>query len=60
MSILIAEVSDIHDISIGDEGGLIGREWDHEVPVEELASLSDTINCEFLARPSPAISQSVV
>jgi alanine racemase len=60
MSILMAEASDIHDVSIGDEGVLIGREWDDEVPVKEIAPSSDTIDCEFLARPSPAISRSGV
>jgi alanine racemase len=60
MNILMADVTDIADVSIGDEVVLIGRQGDDEVPVEELASLSDTINYEFLARLSPAISRSVI
>jgi len=60
MNILMADVTDIPGVSIGDEVVLIGRQGDDEVPVEELASLSDTINYEFLARLSPAISRSVI
>ena len=60
MNILMADVTDIPDVSLGDEVVLIGRQGDEEVQVEELASLSDTINYEFLARLSPAISRSMV
>jgi len=60
MNILMADVTDILDVSIGDEVVLIGRQGDEEVQVEELASLSDTINYEFLARLSPAITRSMV
>jgi len=60
MNILMADVTDILDVSVGDEVVLIGRQGDEEVQVEELASLSDTINYEFLARLSPAITRSMV
>jgi alanine racemase len=60
MNILMANVTDIPGVSIGDEVVLIGRQGDDEISVEELASLSDTINYEFLARLSPAISRSVI
>jgi len=60
MNILMADVTDIPDVSIGDEVVLIGRQGDEEVQVEELALLSDTINYEFLARLSPAIPRSIV
>ncbi len=60
MNILMADVTDIPDVSVGDEVVLIGRQGDEEVQVEELASLSETINYEFLARLSPAISRSIV
>ena len=60
MNILMVDVTDIPDVSIGDEVVLIGRQGDEEIQVEELASLSDTINYEFLARLSPAISRSIV
>jgi alanine racemase len=60
MNILMADVTDIDGVSIGDEVVLIGRQGEDEVPVEELASLSDTINYEFLARVSPMIPRVVV
>lgn len=60
MNILMADVTDIEDVSIGDEAVLIGRQDKGEVQVEELASLSDTINYEFLARLSPSIPRTVV
>jgi len=60
MNILMADVTDIPGVSIGDEVVLIGRQGDDQVSVEELASLSDTINYEFLARLSPLIHRVVV
>jgi alanine racemase len=50
MNILMADVTDIPEVAIGEEAVLIGRQGEDEVQVEELASLSDTINYEFLAR----------
>jgi len=60
MNILMADITDIPNVSIGDEVVLIGRQAQDEVSVEELASLSDTINYEFLARLSPSIVRSVI
>ncbi len=60
MNILMADVTDIDGVSIGDEVVLIGRQGEDEVPVEDLANLSDTINYEFLARLSPSIPRTVV
>jgi alanine racemase len=60
MNILMADVTDIPEVAIGEEAVLIGRQGEDEVQVEELASLSDTINYEFLARLSPSIPRSVV
>jgi alanine racemase len=60
MNILMADVTDIPEVSIGDEVVLIGRQGEDEVTVEELASQSETINYEFLARISPSISRRVV
>jgi alanine racemase len=60
MNILMADITDIPDVSIGDEAVLIGRQGDEHISVEELASLSDTINYELLARLSPAIPRLVV
>jgi alanine racemase len=60
MNILMVDVTDIEGVSIGDEVVLIGRQGEDEVPVEDLAALSDTINYEFLARLSPSIPRTVV
>jgi alanine racemase len=60
MNILMADVTDIPGVMIGDEAVLIGSQGEDEVQVEELAGLSDTINYEFLARLSPSISRLVV
>lgn len=60
MNFLVADVTDIPEVGIGDEGVLFGRQGGDEIPVEELASLGDTINYEFLARLSPAIPRMVV
>jgi len=59
-NVLMADVTDITDVSIGDEVVLIGRLGDDEIPVEEIASLSDTIRNESLTRLSPGISCSAV
>jgi alanine racemase len=56
----MADVTDIPGVSIGDEVVLIGRQGDDRIDVEELASLSETINYEFLARLSPTIPRTVV
>jgi alanine racemase len=60
MNILIADVTDIPEVSIGDEVVLIGQQGGDEIEVEELATLSDTINYEFLARLSPEIPRVVI
>ena len=60
MNIQIADVTDIPEVSIGDEVVLIGQQGGDEIGVEELATLSDTINYEFLARLSPTIPRVVV
>ena len=60
MNILMVDVTDIPEVSIGDEVVLIGKQGGDEIEVEELATLSDTINVEVLARLSPAIPCVVV
>jgi alanine racemase len=60
MNILMADVTDIPDVRIGDEAILLGGDEENAVPAEELAELSGTINYEFLARLAPTIPRSVV
>ncbi len=60
MNILMADVTDIPGVAVGDEAVLLGRQGDLEVTAEELAQLSDTINYELLSRLAAGISRSVV
>jgi len=60
MNILVADVTDIPEVSIGDEVVLIGQLGSDEIEVEELATLSETINYEFLTQLSPTIPRVVV
>jgi alanine racemase len=60
MNILMADVTDIPDVRIGDEALLLGGVGEGAVPAEELAELSGTINYEFLARLAPTIPRMVV
>jgi len=60
MNILMADVSDIPGVCVGDEVVLIGQQDTTQVTAEELAALSDTINYEFVARLSHSIPRFVV
>ena len=60
MNIMMADITDIPGVSIGDDVVLIGGRGDERIEVEELALLSETINYEFLARLSPEIPRVVV
>jgi alanine racemase len=59
MNIFMVDLTDIPDVSIGDEAVLVGRSGDTVIAADELASLCETINYEFLARLSPAIVRRV-
>jgi len=50
MNILMADVTDIPDVGVGDRAVLLGRQGELEVSAEEMAELSGTINYEILAR----------
>jgi alanine racemase len=60
MNIMMADVTDIPGVVIGDEAVLIGSQGTATVTAEELAALSETINYELLARLSPAIPRVLV
>jgi alanine racemase len=60
MNILMADVSDIRDVTVGDEVVLLGRQGASEVTAEELAELSGTINYELLARLASGIPRVVL
>ncbi|MFL5319678.1 MAG: alanine racemase [Myxococcaceae bacterium] len=48
MDMVMADVTDIPGVAVGDEVVLLGRQGSEEIPVEELASLSETIPYEVL------------
>ena len=60
MTILMADATDILEVSIEDRVVPIRRQVNGDVPVEEPTSLSDSVNNAILARLSPAVSRSVV
>jgi len=60
MNIIMVDVTDVPDASVGDEVVIVGSQGDAAVSVEELAGMSGTINYEFLARISPSIPRVVV
>ncbi len=60
MNIMMADVTDVEGVSIGDEVILVGGRDGETVAAEELAALSDTINYELLARISPMVARFVV
>jgi alanine racemase len=54
----VLNVSDVDDVCVGDEVVLIGRQGDQEIPVEELADLTGTINyevCTWLSARVPRL-----
>jgi len=59
MNILMADVTDVPGVEIGDRVTLIGTDGDVRIAAEDLAELSGTINYEFLARLSPTIRRVV-
>ena len=59
MNILMADVTDVPGVEIGDQVTLIGTDGEVRITAEDLAELSGTINYEFLARLSPAIPRVV-
>lgn len=60
MDIVMADVTDVGGVRVGDVATLIGRDGDERISVEELAELAGTINYEILARLSPAIPRVLV
>jgi len=60
MNIMMVDVTDVTDVGIGDEVVLIGTQGETTVTAEDLASLSETINYELLARISQSIPRKVV
>lgn len=59
MNIMMADVTDIPGVAIGDRVTLIGSDGDVTISAEDLAAQAGTINYELLARLSPAIPRSI-
>ncbi len=60
MNIMMVDVTDVPDASVGDEVVILGSQGDAVVSAEELAGMSGTINYEFLARISSGIPRIAV
>jgi len=60
MNMIMADVTHIGDIAVGDEVVLIGRQGDEEVPADELADLTHTINYEVVTRIQQSLPRIVV
>ncbi len=60
MNIMMVDVTDVPEASVGDRVVLIGCQQGSEISAEELAGLSDTINYELLARISPGIHRMLI
>ncbi len=60
MNIMMADITDIPGVVIGDEAVLVGSQGTATVTADELAALGETISYELLARLSPAIPRVLV
>lgn len=60
MNIIMADVTDVPDVGVGDEVTLVGKQGEEEITVEELAEHAGTIAYELLARLSPCIPRAIV
>jgi alanine racemase len=50
MNIMMVDVTDIPNVKLEDEAVLLGKQGSEQITAETLASLSDTINYEFVTR----------
>ncbi len=50
MDQLMVDVTNLENVSVGDEVTLLGKDGDNEITAEELASLTDTINYEIVCQ----------
>ena len=55
MDQFMVDVTDIPQVSIGDEVTIFGRQGDLEIPVEEIAALSHSFNYEFVCSVSKRV-----
>jgi alanine racemase len=50
MDLMMIDVSDVEDATVGDEVVLMGRQGDQEISATELAERADTITWEVITR----------
>jgi alanine racemase len=60
MNMLMAEVTHIKNIKVGDRVILIGEEGNEKITVDDLADLAGSINYEIISRLNPLIPRIVV
>lgn len=57
MDTLMIDVTDIPEVSVGDEVVLIGRQENQEILPDEIATNGDTINYEIVCKISPRVTR---
>jgi alanine racemase len=60
MNMMLVDVTDIHNASIGDEVVLIGKQGKHTITVSSFSDLSKSINYETLTRLPKIIPRQIV
>jgi alanine racemase len=55
MDMTMVDVTDLPEVSVGDEAVLIGRQDDEEISAEEVAETQGTISYEILCRIGPRV-----
>ena len=57
MDVVVADVTDVDGVSVGDEVVFIGRQGDESISVEEIAENAETIPYEVLTGIGPRIQR---
>ncbi len=57
MDTTMIDVTDVPDVSVGDEAVLIGRQGDEEILPDEIAANGGTINYEIVCKISPRVTR---
>ncbi len=60
MNMIMADVSNVPDVEVGDEVVIIGKQGDLEIKVSAFSDISDQLNYEVLAHLSERINRRVI
>ena len=60
MDIFMVDVTDIEDVSVGDEAVLLGRQKREVITAEQFAAWCQTINYEVVARINPLLPRKII